>query len=262
MTDVQLRLRGLPRPLAATVDFRSSRLSIDGRPVDPQHLRWDLPVDAAVYGTLINFRGALDTIASAAALPPYKGAPKAPVLYVKPANTRIAHGDPIPVPHDAPELEIGASLGLVIGRTATRLDPARALEHLAGYTVVDDVGVPHDSYYRPSIRFKCRDGFCPIGPWIVDRAAVGNPDALAIRVYVDGVLRQANTTANLVRPIARLLADVTEFMTLRPGDLLMVGVPEGAPRARAGQRVAIEIDGVGRLENPLVAAAELPGAMA
>jgi 5-oxopent-3-ene-1,2,5-tricarboxylate decarboxylase/2-hydroxyhepta-2,4-diene-1,7-dioate isomerase len=135
---------------------------------------------------------------------------------------------------------------------------ARALEHVAGYTIVDDVSVPHESFYRPSIRFKCRDGFCPVGPWLIARDAVANPGALGVRVFVDGELRQRNSTANLIRPLARLLAEVTEFMTLRAGDLLMVGVPEGAPRARAGQRVAIEIDGVGRLENPLVACSELP----
>jgi 5-oxopent-3-ene-1,2,5-tricarboxylate decarboxylase/2-hydroxyhepta-2,4-diene-1,7-dioate isomerase len=82
---------------------------------------------------------------------------------------------------------------------------------------------------------------------------VPNPDALAVRVFVDGALRQENTTANLIRSTARLLADVTEFMTLSAGDVLLTGVPENAPLARAGQRVAIEIEGVGRLENPLVA---------
>jgi 5-oxopent-3-ene-1,2,5-tricarboxylate decarboxylase/2-hydroxyhepta-2,4-diene-1,7-dioate isomerase len=118
---------------------------------------------------------------------------------------------------------------------------------------VNDVSVPHGSFYRPSIRFKCRDGFCPIGTAVVDRARVSNPDALRVRVFVEGVLRQENTTANLIRPTARLIADVTEFMTLAEGDMLLTGVPENAPLARAGQRVAIEIEGVGRLENPLVA---------
>jgi 5-oxopent-3-ene-1,2,5-tricarboxylate decarboxylase/2-hydroxyhepta-2,4-diene-1,7-dioate isomerase len=207
-----------------------------------------------VYGVLLNYKGALTALGDAVHEPPYKAPPKAPVLYIKPANTWIGDGAPIPVPADVDALEMGAALGVVIGRTACRVAAASAIDHVAGYTVVNDVSVPHDSYYRPSIRFKCRDGFCPIGAGIVDRARVPDPDALAVRVYVDGGLRQHNTTANLIRRTAQLIADITEFMTLSAGDILLTGVPENAPRARPGQRVAIEIEGVGRLENPLVAA--------
>jgi 5-oxopent-3-ene-1,2,5-tricarboxylate decarboxylase/2-hydroxyhepta-2,4-diene-1,7-dioate isomerase len=207
--------------------------------------------EGTVYGVLLNYRGALAALGDAVNRPPYKAPPKAPVLYIKPANTRSGHGAPIPVPDDAPELEVGASLAVVIGRTACRVAPERALDHVAGYTIANDVSVPHESYYRPSIRFKCRDGFCPVGPRLVERGAIANPDALAIRVFVDGVLAQENTTANAIRPVARLIAEITDFMTLSPGDILLTGVPERAPRARAGQRVAIEIDGLGRLENRL-----------
>ncbi len=202
---------------------------------------------------LLNYRGALAALGDAVQAPPYKAPPKAPVLYVKPANTRIGHGAPIPVPDDVDALQMGAALGVVIGRTACRVTAELAFDCVAGYTVVNDVTVPHDTYYRPSIRFRCRDGFCPIGPRAVDGARVPDPDALAVRVFVDGELRQQNTTANLLRRTARLLADVTEFMTLDAGDVLLTGVPERSPLARAGQRVAIEIEGVGRLENPLVA---------
>jgi 5-oxopent-3-ene-1,2,5-tricarboxylate decarboxylase/2-hydroxyhepta-2,4-diene-1,7-dioate isomerase len=208
---------------------------------------------ATLYGVLLNYRGALAALGEAVNKPPYKAPPKAPVLYIKPANTWIGDGAPIPVPSDVEALQMGAALGVVIGRTACRVSAESALDHVAGYTVVNDVSMPHDSYYRPSVRLKCRDGFCPIGATIVERARVPNPDALAVRVFVDGVLRQQNTTANLVRSTRRLIADVTEFMTLAAGDVLLTGVPENAPLARAGQRVAIEIDGVGRLENPLVA---------
>jgi 5-oxopent-3-ene-1,2,5-tricarboxylate decarboxylase/2-hydroxyhepta-2,4-diene-1,7-dioate isomerase len=150
---------------------------------------------------------------------------------------------------------MGAALGVVIGRAACRVRAAEALDYVAGYTIVNDVSVPHESFYRPSVRFKCRDGFCPIHPRVVDRARVASPDALAVRVFVDGELRQQRSTANLLRPTAQLIAEVTEFMTLGAGDVLLTGVPHDPPLARAGQRVAIEIEGVGRLENPLVAEA-------
>jgi 5-oxopent-3-ene-1,2,5-tricarboxylate decarboxylase / 2-hydroxyhepta-2,4-diene-1,7-dioate isomerase len=208
---------------------------------------------ATLYGVLLNYKGALAALGEAVHKPPYKAPPKAPVLYIKPANTWIGDGAPIPVPSDVDALQMGAALGVVIGRTACRVPVEAALDYVAGYTVVNDVSVSHDSYYRPSIRLKCRDGFCPISSVIVDRTRVADPDALAVRVFVDGALRQQNTTANLIRPTARLIADITEFMTLSAGDVLLTGVPENAPLARAGQRVAIEIEGVGRLENPLVA---------
>jgi 5-oxopent-3-ene-1,2,5-tricarboxylate decarboxylase/2-hydroxyhepta-2,4-diene-1,7-dioate isomerase len=102
------------------------------------------------------------------------------------------------------------------------------------------------------MRFKCRDSFCPIGPVVVPPQSVANPDALNITVAVDGVVLQRCTTAGLIRPIAQLMADVTEFMTLHPGDVLTVGVAAGSPRARAGQRVSITIDGIGQLVNTLI----------
>jgi 5-oxopent-3-ene-1,2,5-tricarboxylate decarboxylase/2-hydroxyhepta-2,4-diene-1,7-dioate isomerase len=216
-----------------------------------------------VYGVLLNQRGALAALGAAASQPPYKAPPMAPVLYIKPRNTLNGPGGAVAVPADAPELEVGATLGVVIGRTACRVAAAQALDYVAGYTIVDDVSVPHASFFRPSVRLKARDGFCCIGPEVVARTRIADPDALDIRVYVDGTLVQSGGTRELVRPVRQLIADVTDFMTLTPGDLLLVGVPPGAPRVRAGQSVAIEIDGVGRLENGFVAeAATAPGSAA
>lgn len=151
-------------------------------------------------------------------------------------------------------LEIGAALGIVIGRRATRIDPAQAADYIAGYTVVSDVSVPHASYYRPAVRYKCRDGYCPIGPWVMAREQVANADALAMVVRINGEERQRNHTGNLLRPVAQLLADVTAFMSLEAGDVLLAGVPEGAPLARAGDTVEIEIEHVGRLRHGIKAA--------
>ncbi len=226
--------------------------ALAARPDGPAFLP---PTHGTVYGTLLNQRDALAALGAQVHAAPYKAPPKAPVLYIKPRNTVVGHRVSVQVPHDAPELEIGATLGIVIGATATRVAAAQALEHVAGYTVVDDISVPHASYYRPSMRFKCRDGFCPIGPAVVARHLVADPDALEIVVSIDGRAVQRSSTAGLVRPVAQLIADVTEFMTLFPGDVLMVGVAAGAPRARAGQTVRIDIPGVGSLETSLVAGA-------
>jgi len=209
-------------------------------------------LSGVVYATLLNHRSAWQELGEAVNHPPYDAPPKAPVLYVKPRNTLAASGDPVPVPAGVTELELEASLGLVIGRPACRLEEARALEYLAGYLIVNDVSIPHRPYYRPSIRARARDGFCPVGPRVVPRAAIANPDDLAIRVFIDGNLRQQTGTSQLVRSISRLLADVTDFMTLSPGDILAVGAAAPAPRVRAGQQARIEIDGLGQLESPFV----------
>ena len=209
-------------------------------------------LSGVVYATLLNHRSAWQELGEAVNHPPYDAPPKAPVLYVKPRNTLAASGDPVPVPAGVSELELEASLGLVIGRPACRLEEARALEYLAGYLIVNDVSIPHRPYYCPSIRARARDGFCPVGPRVVPRAAIANPDDLAIRVFIDGKLRQQTGTSQLVRSIRRLLADVTDFMTLSPGDILAVGAAAPAPRVRAGQQARIEIDGIGQLESPFV----------
>ncbi len=221
-----------------------------------------VPVSGTVYGVLHNDPKALAALGEQAHQPPYKTPPKAPVLYVKPRNTLVGHGSPILVPADAPALLMGAALGAMIGRTACRVREEDALDVVAGYTVVNDVTVPHDNFYRPSIRHRIRDSFCPVGPWIRPAAQSPHPDNLKVRTWIDGALMLDSSTHGFVRPLVRLIAEISDFMTLQPGDLLLTGVPFGgfdAPLARAGQRVAIEIEGIGRLENPLVAEQALKG---
>ena len=219
---------------------------------------FDMPpyrLSGAVYGTLVNHRSVLTLIGDAANQPPYNAPPKAPVLYIKPRNTLALSGSVVPVPHGTPELEVGACVGMVIGRTACKVSESRALDHVAGYLIVADISVPHAIFHRPSIRFKARDGFCPLGPAVTARAAVANPDTLTIQTYVDDSLVQTVSMADLIRPAARLLADVTEFMTLAPGDVLALGAAAPAPRVRPGQTSRIEIDGLGSLSNSFMEAA-------
>lgn len=205
-----------------------------------------------VVGALLNFRGAWAAMEPAMHREPHHKPPVHPVLYIKPANTWCGAGDAVVLPSDVEEIEVGATLGVVMGRTAARVRVGDALDCVAGYVIVNDVTVPHANVLRPPMKQKCRDGFCPIGA-VVPAADVSDPDALAIRVYVNGELKLENSTANLVRNVRKLICDVSEFMSLAPGDILLVGVPENAPRARAGDRVAIEIDALGRLENKLSA---------
>lgn len=202
-----------------------------------------------VVGCLLNFRGAWLAMEPAMHKEPHFKPPQHAVLYLKPANTWRASGDDIVLPDGVTEVEVGATLGVVIGRTASRVREQDALAHVAGYRAVNDVTVPHTAVLRPPIKQKCRDSFCPMGE-IVPAGGIG-PDALTIGAWVNGELKATRSTADLVRPVTRLLAEITEFMTLQPGDVLLVGVPEAMPLARAGDRVAVTIEGVGRVENTL-----------
>jgi 5-oxopent-3-ene-1,2,5-tricarboxylate decarboxylase/2-hydroxyhepta-2,4-diene-1,7-dioate isomerase len=206
-----------------------------------------------VCGALLNYAEDLEALAPRMRSPPYLAPPRAPVLYLKPRNTWIGAGEAVALPSSAAGVAVGATLGLVIGRPCVRIRAEDAAEFVAGLCVINDLTLPHAEVFRPAIKERCRDGFCPIGP----RVEPANRNALAadhvMRTYIEGELRAEWSTRQCVRSMARLLADVTEFMTLQPGDVLMIGTPRDMPLARAGERVAVEIDGIGRIENPIVA---------
>ncbi|MDP3619761.1 MAG: fumarylacetoacetate hydrolase family protein [Ramlibacter sp.] len=204
-----------------------------------------------VVGALLNFRGAWEAMEPAMHKEPHFKPPVHPVLYIKPANTWSLPGCDIVLPAEVEEVEVGATLGIVLKRTAARVRVDQALSFVAGYVVVNDVTIPHTNILRPPLRQKCRDGFCPIGP-MTDASQVADPDALELRAYVNGELRQSSTTANLMRSVAQLISDVSEYMSLCAGDILLVGVPEDPPRARPGDEVSVEIAGLGRVTNPVV----------
>ncbi|WP_026677604.1 fumarylacetoacetate hydrolase family protein [Fictibacillus gelatini] len=262
MSKAIFKLRGKHLIEEANVNVLKRTVELDGKQYGTEMLSFDAPVSGTVYGVLLNYKGALHTLGDAVNQPPYKEPPKAPILYIKPVNTYSGNGMPIPLPEGVEELEMGAALGVVIGKPATRVSTSQALEYVAGYTIVNDVSIPHDSVYRPAVNQKARDGFCPIGPWVIERDAVANPDQLRVRVFINDEMKQENTTANLIRSVSRLIVDVTDFMTLNKGDVLLVGVPEKAPLAKAGDRVRVEIDELGCLENTIVPESELTGGVA
>lgn len=209
-----------------------------------QGLRFDFApwrLSGQVYGVLLNHRPALAALGEAVNAAPYKAPPRAPVLYVKPRNTQVGEGAVVAVPAGVVELEVGAALGLVIGRSACAVAAEDALAHVAGVVTVADLSVPHESFYRPSVRHKARDGFCPLGPRVTPLAHAGAPDALAVVVAVDGEVVHRADTGERFRAAAQLLADVSAFMTLSPGDVLLTGVAHGAPRVAPGSAVRITI---------------------
>jgi len=193
-----------------------------------------------VYGTLLNFRAEVDAWAPKMSDAPYKAPPHAPVLYVKPANTWSADGAAIAVPASATQVEVGATIAMVM----------QAPGNVAGYVLMNDLSLPHTSFFRPPVKFKCLDGFLGIGGVLVTDA--GDPSTFTLEVRINGVLKQSVAFTGLVRDASQLLADVGEFMTLGAGDVLMLGCDLGRPLAQAGDRIEITAPGFGTLTNTLV----------
>jgi 5-oxopent-3-ene-1,2,5-tricarboxylate decarboxylase/2-hydroxyhepta-2,4-diene-1,7-dioate isomerase len=189
-----------------------------------------------VYGTLLNFRREWDMWAPGMTQDPHKAAPQAPVLYVKSANTYSPAGQNLLLQDGVTEVDIGATLGLVMGQSGQVVSAA----------LLCDWSVPHASYYRPPVKFRCRDGFLAL-PEQPTFGSVSEWTALHMDVHRNGDLVQTVDLRELVRDLPTLLVDVGEFMTLQPGDVLMVGtdcLTDGTrPRAKPGDRVVISAPG-------------------
>ena len=210
-------------------------------------------VSGTVYGVVLNDHASVRKIgADVLEAAPYKGAPKAPAMYIKPANTHLACGSVVTLPAGAGAVEVGATVGLVMGRAAGRLKRDNALAAVAGIVLAGDLSLPHASYYRPAIREKCFDGslpMCSVKP-LVDLGK------LLITTEIDGKVVEQRSLADLVRDPAQLLVDVSEFMTLGQGDVLLVGVSYMAPQAAVGSQVKISAEGVGSLNFSIAGAQE------
>ena len=204
-----------------------------------------------VYGTLLNFQHEWALWTDRMTQPPHLAAPHAPVLYVKTANTFSPSGHAVPLPPGAEALEVGASLGLVIGEDGA---PAACV-------LLNDLQLPHTSYYRPPVKYKNGDGWLGIGPRAVPLHELGGLGALStlkLQVIVNGTPAQTVDLPSLRRDATLLLADVGEFMTLQPGEVLMLGTDALAdgtrPRLHAGDRVEISAPGFEPLEQTIAAA--------
>ena len=130
---------------------------------------------------------------------------------------------------------------------------AEAPAVIAGYVVVADLSLPHSSYYRPAIREKCFDGACPVGAHVVSPAEAGELAAVTLNTWVDGVLTQSRCLADLVRDVPTLVSEVSQFMTLNTGDMLLLGVVWQAAQAAVGAQVRVEAGTLGAVEFALAA---------
>ena len=180
--------------------------------------------------------------------------PDAPLVFLKGRNTFIGHRAHTVRPADATFMHYECELAVVIGRRARNVAEGDAYDHVAGYTVANDYVIRDylENYYRPNLRAKNRDGMTALGPWLVDAADVPDPMNLTLRTLVNGRITQEGNTRDMVFGIPALIAWLSSFMTLSPGDVILTGTPEGVVDVKPGDEVVTEVDGVGRLMNTIV----------
>ncbi len=174
-----------------------------------------------------------------------------PVIFLKPSTAVIGPGDPIVYPAGVDRIDYQGELAAIIGKITRRVDEGDAMQAVLGFTCANDVTAPGlqkvDGQWT---RAKGFDSFCPLGPWI--EIDLDSSD-LALRTLVNGEVRQASRTSLLERGMASLIAFASSVMTLLPGDVLLTGTPAGAGPLGVGDRVEVEIEGIGVLRNPVVA---------
>jgi 2-keto-4-pentenoate hydratase/2-oxohepta-3-ene-1,7-dioic acid hydratase in catechol pathway len=178
-----------------------------------------------------------------------------PLIFLKPPSSLLAHEGSIVYPAISGNVHYEGELGVIIGpRPARRVPAAEAGNYIFGYTCVNDV-TARDLQRKDGqwTRGKGFDTFCPVGPWIVRREDVRFDD-LRVRTLLDGEVKQDASVLDMIFPLGAIIAFVTEFMTLEPGDLIATGTPAGVGPLQAGSMVSVEIDGIGVLRNRVVAA--------
>jgi 5-oxopent-3-ene-1,2,5-tricarboxylate decarboxylase/2-hydroxyhepta-2,4-diene-1,7-dioate isomerase len=184
--------------------------------------------------------------------------PSEPSYFMKPASSLSAHLAPVVRPAGCRFLNYEGEVAVVIGRRCRGVTVEEALDYVGGYTVANDWGV-HDFRHADRgsmLRVKGQDGFCPLGPVLVDARDV-DPADLTLRTFVNGEeVQHGHTGTDLLFSFAYQIADLARLITLEPGDVLLTGTPANSRPVEPGDVVAVEVEGIGRLENPVVESRE------
>jgi 2-keto-4-pentenoate hydratase/2-oxohepta-3-ene-1,7-dioic acid hydratase in catechol pathway len=220
----------------------------DGRTVPEAEARYLPPVEPPkIFATHLTYRSRAEEYRM-------ERLPSVPSYFLKPPSSVSAHRAPVPRPSGCRFLNYEGEIAVVIGEPCLGTSLRDALRYVGGYTVANDWGL-HDFRHADRgsmLRVKGQDGFCPLGPVLVDADDV-DPDDLTIRTYVNGELAQeGHTGRDLLFSFAYQIADLSRLITLEPGDVLLTGTPANSRPVEPGDVVAVEVDGIGRLENTVV----------
>lgn len=216
----------------------------DGRLIPEDEVMWLPPVAArTIFALGLNYADHARELS-------FK-APEHPLVFLKTPGTLVGHRGQTRRPPNATNMHYECELAVVIGREARRVPRHDAYRYVEGYTVANDYAVRDylENYYRPNLRVKNRDQSTPLGPWLVDTAAVPDPMALYLRTTVNGRVTQEGSTRNMIFSIPVLIEYLSGFLTLSPGDVILTGTPEGPVNVQPGDEVVTEIEGIGRLIN-------------
>ena len=186
--------------------------------------------------------------------------PQHPQYFTKPPSTVIGDGGPIEIePSVSDKIDYEVELAVIIGTAVRNADAEAAMASIFGYTIINDVTARdlqrrHDQWFKG----KGLDTFCPMGPWVVTHDEIGDPHSLGLKLWVNGDLRQSDTTAHMHFKLGQIIAELSQGMTLMPGDVIATGTPPGVGYAmtppqflQAGDVVTCEIERIGRLSNPV-----------
>jgi 5-oxopent-3-ene-1,2,5-tricarboxylate decarboxylase/2-hydroxyhepta-2,4-diene-1,7-dioate isomerase len=187
--------------------------------------------------------------------------PDEPLLFLKAPSSLTGHNRFSPRPDGIAMMHPEGELVVVVGRVASRVTRSEAMDHVLGYTIANDYAVRDylENFYRPNLRVKSRDALTPLGPYIVDKEEIPNPQELEIRVFVNDELQQHGNTRDMVFDIPFLLEYVSSFMTLKPFDMISTGTPKGLSNVMPGDDVVVEIEGIGQLRNRIVSEEDWEG---
>jgi 5-oxopent-3-ene-1,2,5-tricarboxylate decarboxylase/2-hydroxyhepta-2,4-diene-1,7-dioate isomerase len=218
----------------------------DGRELRAAGARYLAPVEPTkIIATHLTYRSRLTEYGARV--------PAEPSYFMKPPSTLNGHGGVLRRPHGARFLNYEGEVAAVIGRSMHGVPESEALAYVAGYAPANDVGL-HDFRHADRgsmLRVKGQDGFCPIGPELTP-AADFDPTDFHLRTFLNGAVVQEAHSDDLIWPIAYLLADLCRLITLEPGDVILTGTPANSRPMEPGDTVAVEVSGLGRLENPVV----------
>jgi len=188
--------------------------------------------------------------------------PAEPVVFCKVSGSVTGPGAPIRLPEASQKVDYEVELAFVIGRTAKGVPAGRALDYVAGYTVLNDVSARDYQREKPGGQWtlaKSFDTFCPMGPWLVTPDEIGDPQDLALKCVVSGQTMQASSTAQMIFSVADIIEYLSRVLTLEPGDVVATGTPPGVGFARtpprylhAGDVVECTVEKIGTLVNPVV----------
>ena len=185
--------------------------------------------------------------------------PKEPPIFAKWSNAIIDPGEPILKPRGSNQLDWEVELGVVIGRTARFVPRDKALDHVAGYTIINDVSARDFQFITSQwAAGKIGDTMAPVGPYIADRTEIPDPHVLELKLWVNGAQMQSGNTKTFIFDVRYIVSYLSNLMTLSPGDLIATGTPPGVGFARKppvflqpGDTCRLEITGLGQIENPV-----------